>query len=246
MTRPEKLTRAVVLIDGFDPRAVLPAAGLHPAFRDVEGVPATDVLLRHLAGQGITDVWLVSRALPGMVVHYFGDGSRWRVRATHIRQDGAPGSGGALMAVRQQITESTLVIDGALVTDSQLTAMYNAHRSADTDVTMCLAGEIRETAGLPRVRTNPSSHLVQEILVEPPFPEHADILYGVGIYIVEPEAVELLQEAGVNADWVTDVLPTLARQSRVQGWQADPATRFDLPRRVRVMHSQTGRALPSI
>ena len=246
MTRPARLTRAVVLIDGLDPRAVLPAAGPHPAFREVDGMPAADVLLRHLAGQGMTEVRLVSRALPGMVVHYFGDGSRWGVRATHIRQDGAPGSGGALMAARQQITESTLVIDGALVTDFHLTAMYDAHCTVDTDVTICLTGEVEETAGLPRARTDSSSRLVQEILVDPPFPTDPEILVGVGIYIIEPQAVEPLQKAGVNADWVTDVLPTLARQSRVQGWQANPATRFNLPRRVRVMHSQTGRALPSI
>lgn len=246
MSRPDKLTRAIVLIDGLDPRAVLPAAGPHPAFRDMSGIPAADALLRHLAGQGITEVWLVSRALPGMVVHYFGDGSRWGVRATHIRQDGAPGSGGALMAVRQHITESTLVIDGALVTDLPLTAMFNTHRSADADLTMCVSNEVNETAGLPRARIDASSRLVRDILIAPPFPEDADILCGVGIYIIEPEAVEPLQEAGVNADWVTDVLPTLVQQSRVNGWQAQPGTRFDLPRRVRVMHSQTGRALPSI
>ena len=246
MNRPDKLTQAIVLIDGLDPRAVLPTTGPHPAFRDVNGMPAADALLRHLAAQGITEVWLVSRALPGMVVHYFGDGSRWGVRATHIRQDGAPGSGGALMAVRQHITGSTLVIDGALVTDLQLTPMYDAHRAVDADLTMCISNEVNDTAGLPRARTDPSSRLVRDILTAPPFPEDADILCGVGIYIIEPEAVEPLQEAGVNADWVTDVLPALARRSRVQGWQADPATRFDLPRRVRVMHSQTGRALPSI
>ena len=246
MNHPDKLTRAIALIDGLDPRAVLPATGSHPAFRDVNGMPAAAALLRHLAGQGITEVWLVSRALPGMVVHYFGDGSRWGVRATHIRQDGAPGSGGALMAVRHHITESTLVIDGALVTDFRLNAMYDAHRAVDADLTMCVSNEVNETAGLPRGRMDPSSRLVQDILTTPPFPEDADILCGVGVYIIEPEAVEPLQEAGVNADWVTDVLPTLARQSRVHGWRAGPGIRFDLPRRVRVMHSQTGRALPSI
>ena len=246
MTRLTNLTRAILLIDGLDPRAVLPAAGLHPAFRDVNGVPAADTLLRHLAGQGITDVWLVSRALPGMVVHYFGDGSRWGLSATHVRQDGPPGSGGALMAVRNQIAEPTLVIDGALVTNLQLSPMFDAHRSADADVTMCLARDLGESAGLPRARTDPSSRLVREILIDPPFPDEPEILLGVGVYIIEPKVVVPLQEAGVNADWVTDVLPILAGQSRVQGWQADPADRFDLPRRVRVMHSQAGRALPSI
>ena len=135
MNRPNNLTRAVVLIDGLDPRAVLPATGPHPAFRDVNGAPAADSLLRHLAGQGITDAWLVSRTLPGMVVHYFGDGSGWGLRATHVRQDGPAGSGGGLMAARQYITESTLLIDGALTTDLQLGEMFDAHRSADVDVT---------------------------------------------------------------------------------------------------------------
>ncbi len=245
MTRLTNLTRAILLIDGLDPRAVLPASGPHPAFRDVNGAPAADTLLRHLATQGITEAWLVSRALPGMVVHYFGDGSRWGLGATHVRQDGAPGSGGALMAVRSHIAESTLVIDGALVTDFDLAAMFDAHRSANVDVTMCLAGEISEKAGLPRARIDPSSRLVREILIGPPFPDEPEILVGVGAYIIEPEAVEPLQKAGMNADWVTDVLPALAAQGRVHGWRADPGARFDLPRRVRVMHSQAGRALPS-
>ena len=246
MTPPDKLTRAIVLIDGLDPRAVLPATGPHPAFRDVNGMPAADALLQHFAGQGIADVWLVSRALPGMVVHYFGDGSRWGVSATHIRQDGAPGSGGGLMAARRHVTESTLVIDGALVTDLRLSAMYDAHRSADADLTMCLATEITEAAGLPRAQMDRTNGFVRDILTDPPFPADSEILVGVGAYIIEPEAVDPLQKAGVNADWVADVLPTLARNNRVRGWQAEPGTRFDLPRRVRVMHTQAGRALPLI
>ena len=213
----------------------MPATGPHPAFRDVDGIPAVDALLRHLAGQGIREAWLVSRALPGMVVHYFGDGSQWGVDATHVRQDGSPGSGGALMAARQHVTESTLVIDGALSTDLQLSAMFDAHRSANVDVTMCLAGGVRETAGLPRAQTDTSSGLIRTIIVEPPFPTDPGILCGVGVYVIEPQAVEPLKDAGAQADWVTDVLPLLAERGYVLGWQAGQDTRFDLPRRVRVM-----------
>ncbi len=245
MRRPDTLTQAVILIDGFDPRAVLPATGPHPAFRQVDGIPASDALLRHLAGQGITDAWLVSRSLPGMVVHYFGDGSRWGIRATHVRQDGSPGSGGALTAVRQQITESTLVIDGALVTNLELASMFEAHRSADVDLTMCLADDVQETAGLPRARTDTHSGLVREILIEPPFPTDVGVSCGVGAYIAEPEAVQPLQTAGVNADWVRDVLPKFAAESRILGWQPEAGAQFDLPRRVRMMHSQLGRSLSS-
>ena len=128
-SRPIGLSHSIVLVDGFDPRAVLPATGPHPAFRDVNGTPVVDRLLQHLAQQGITDIHFVTRTLPGMVVHYFGDGSRWGVRASHIRQDSPPGSGGALRAAQQYITESTLIIDGALAADLDMTAMFEAHRT---------------------------------------------------------------------------------------------------------------------
>ena len=238
MNRPNNLTRAVVLIDGLDPRAVLPATGPHPAFRDVNGAPAVDSLLRHLARQGITDAWLVSRTLPGMVVHYFGDGSAWGLRATHVRQDGPAGSGGGLMAARQYITESTLLIDGALTTDLQLGEMFDAHRSADGDVTICLVDDVRESAGLPRVRIDTSSNLINAIHLDPPFPTGPQTLCAVGAYIVEPESIEALETAGVNADWIRDVLPGLAEGGRAQAYVTDTKTGFDLPRRVRAMQMQ--------
>ena len=238
MRPQEGFTRAVVLIDGFDPRAVLPAIAPHPAFRDVNGAPAADALLQHLAGQGITDVWLVCRTLPGLVVHYFGDGSRWGIRATHLRQDGRPGSGGALMAAREQLTETTLIIDGALATDMNLSLVIEAHRRENAALTMCLAGELQEAAGLPRARVDRSTGRVSEILIDsPPQPDGETPLYGVGVYIAEPEAVEPLWTARVSTDWVRDILPTLAEQGLIQAWQAEPGTRFDLPRRARAMHS---------
>ena len=238
MNRPERLTRAIVLIDGLDPRAVLPATGPHPAFRDANGAPAVDSLLRHLAGQGITDAWLVSRTLPGMVVHYFGDGSAWGVNVTHVRQDGPAGSGGGISAARQHITESTLVIDGALATDVQLSAMFDAHRSANADVTVCLAADVPESAGLPHANREESSSLINRILLDPPFPTGPETPCAVGAYIVEPESIEPLATAGVNADWIRDVLPALAENGRVRAYLPDPKTRFDLPRRIRAMQMQ--------
>ena len=238
MNRPNNLTRAVVLIDGLDPRAVLPATGPHPAFRDVNGAPAVDSLLRHLAGQGITDAWLVSRTLPGMVVHYFGDGSAWGLRATHVRQDGPAGSGGGLMAARQYITESTLLIDGALplMSISAQCSMPIARQMLTSPV--CLVDDMRESAGLPRVRIDTSSNLINAIHLDPPFPTGPQTLCAVGAYIVEPESIEPLKTAGVNADWIRDVLPGLAENGRVQAYVPDTKTRFDLPRRVRVMQMQ--------
>ncbi len=234
MNRPEVLTRAIILIDGFDPRAVMPASGPHPAFRDIDGVPAADLLLRRLSAQGITDAWLVSRNLPGLVVHYFGDGGAWGLRATHVRQDGPAGSGGAMAAARQYVTESTLLIDGALVTTVPVATLFKAHRRMDVDATMCLTASVGESAGLPRARIDRASGLVRQIFPEPPFPESEDTLCAVGAYIIEPAAA--LQESNaMSADWVRDALPGLAERERVGGWEADAGVTVDLPRRVRAV-----------
>ncbi len=241
MERPEKLTRAIVAIDGLDTRAVLPATGPHPAFRQVNGVPAADLLLRHLAQQGITDAWLVSRSLPGMVVHYFGDGTSWGLRVTHVRQDGPQGSGGSISAARDHITESVLLIDGTLVTNVRLGALFDAHRRVDVDVTMCVSTVVRESAGLPQVRVEEPAGLIRVILPDAPLAAENDDLRGIGAYIIEPESVQPLESAGVNADWIGDVLPELADRGRVQIWVPDADISFDVPRRVRTMRMQSGR-----
>ena len=233
MTNQDKATRALVLMDGFDSRSIMPLTGVHPAFRDVDGTPSADALMRHLAHQGITDALLVCRNLPGLIVHYFSDGAEWGLRLSYMPQDRPLGSGGAIAHARSWLTETTLLIDGGLSTNLSLSGLIETHRAIGADATMCLARPGSVPGGAPGALWERESRSVTDIYpdysasrADPSVPEGHDLLVGVGIYIIEPAAASNLDENRV-LDWLANVLPDLARHRRVAGWMAGDDARFN-------------------
>ncbi len=233
MTSQERVTRALVLMDGFDSRSIMPLTGVHPAFRPVDGAPAADTLMRHLAQQSITDALLVCRNLPGLVVHYFRDGAEWGLRLSYLPQDRPLGSGGAIAQARSWLTETTLLIDGGLSTNLSLSDVIATHRATGADATMCLARPGAAPGGVPGALMERESRFVTDIYPDysasranAPVPEGHDLLVGVGIYIIEPAAASGLDENRV-VDWLADVLPDLARRRRVAGRMAGDDARFN-------------------
>ena len=249
MTDQRKVTRALVLMDGFDSRTIMPLTGVHPAFRDVNGAPAADSLMRHLASQGITDARLVCRNLPGLVVHYFSDGAEWGIRLSYMPQDRPLGSGGAIAQARSWLEETTLLIDGGLATNAPLSGIGETHGRSGADVTICVATPLAAPGGTPVVLMERQTGQVTEIhpdasasRAEIAVPDGHELLVGVGIYIIEPAAAAGLDDNRV-VDWLADVLPELARGGRVVGWLAGDDAQFNFaPRRRALALDQRGGA----
>ena len=247
VTNRDRVTRALVLMDGFDSRSIMPLTGVHAAFRDVAGAPAADSLMRHLASQGIRDARLVCRNLPGLVVHYFSDGAEWGLRLSYLSQDRPLGSGGAIAQARSWLAETTLLIDGGLATNVSLSGIGETHSRTGADVTICLAMPHAAPGGTPVVLMDRETGRVTEIhpdvsasRAEISVPDGHELLVGVGIYIIEPAAAADLDDNRV-VDWLADVLPGLAGGGRVVGWLAGDDAQFNFaPRRRALSLDQRG------
>lgn len=216
-----KAVRAVVVMDGLDRRRGFRPSDDHPAFQRVGGLPAVDRLVRHLASQDIVEICLVVRHLPGLVTHYFGDGSQFGTHISYIYQERPFGSGGALAQAVDFCTTTTLLVSGTLTTQASIHSILASHHASGADVTMALES-LADTDRRPRVLVDEqsgriSSYLLTENVVEQ---HEMNLLGDAGIYLVEPIVIHGLTPDGA-LDWMRDILPALVEQRRVHGWPSE-------------------------
>jgi mannose-1-phosphate guanylyltransferase/phosphomannomutase len=206
-------------MDGLDRgRRLLPSDD-HPGFRIVDGLPVADRLVRHLVSQRVTDLRLVLHHLPGLIAHYFMDGSAWGARITYAYQERPLGSGGALAQAADFCTETVLLLPGVILTDFSLDAMAEAHRAAQADVTVAL-GTVQGARQRPYAVLDGRRRLTGYTVPrggEPPPQGH---FMDAGVYVVEPGVVQGLASDAV-LDWSRDVMPTLVEEGRVAGWTSE-------------------------
>lgn len=220
-----KAVRAVVVMDGLDRSRRLRSADDHPAFQRVNGLPIVDRLIRHLASQDIVDICLVGHHLPGLVTHYFGDGSQMGTDITYIYQERPLGSGGALAQAVDFCTTTTLLVPGTVTTQVSIHSMLASHHASGADVTMALEA-LADADKRPRALVDEQNGRITSYLPNrDAVNEQKSSLFLVdaGIYLVEPGVAHELTP-GVALDWRWDVLPTLVEHRRVQGWSSEAST----------------------
>jgi len=116
----------------------------------------------------------------------------------------------------------TLIANGKLVTNIDLTAALAAHRASGAAITMVL-------------RSNPSREAFREVLVrdgriagfgEGRQPTGPDPLLFTGIHVVEPEVLATIEDG--PSDTIRDVYPPYIEAGRVHGHLADEGRWWEL------------------
>ena len=99
------------------------------------GRPVLEQILERLKLAGIDKIFISVNYLSEMIEEYFGDGSRFGVRITYLREDKKLGTAGSLALLRPYIgtcRHPILVINGDVVTDvhfDRFVAFHRQHRS---------------------------------------------------------------------------------------------------------------------
>ncbi|MCX6054718.1 MAG: sugar phosphate nucleotidyltransferase [Chloroflexi bacterium] len=152
--------------------------------------PVMEHIIDLLAQHEIKTVVANLHYLPDQIERYFGNGQRWGVNLTYSLEKDLLGTAGAVKRVADIFEESFFVLMGDAITDLDLTDMMKFHRQNKAKVTLALH-PIEDPSCFGVVQVDKKGRILG-FQDRPKAGEERSNLANMGVYIVEPEILDLI------------------------------------------------------
>ena len=158
---------------------------------------------------GIKDITLSLNYQPDKIERRLGDGKEYGINLAYVTEPQPMGTGGAYKYASAGIDETTIVLNGDILTDLILTKLIKQHREQEADATICLT-PVENPAAYGLVETDEENRILR--FIEKPKGAELEKLntsnINAGIYILEPKILDLIP-AGENYSFEYDVFPAI-------------------------------------
>ncbi|MEB3294733.1 MAG: sugar phosphate nucleotidyltransferase, partial [Synechococcales bacterium] len=199
--------RAILMAGGSGTRLRPLTCDLPKPMVPILNRPIAEHIIHLLARHGITEVIATLHYLPDVLREYFQDGSDFGVRMTYAVEEDQPlGTAGCVKNVAELLDETFIVISGDSVTDFDLSAAIAFHRQKAAQATIVLT-RVPNPLEFGVVITDEQGQ-IRRFLEKPSTSEVFSDTVNTGIYILEPEVLNLL-EPNTEADFSKDLFPAL-------------------------------------
>ncbi|MBS1792796.1 MAG: NDP-sugar synthase [Acidobacteria bacterium] len=165
--------------------------------------------LEILQRAGIEDITLSLSYQPDKIEQILGDGSEYGVRLRFITEPSPMGTGGAYKFAAHDVRDTTVVLNGDILTDLDISAAIAFHRAKKATATIVLA-PVENPSAYGLVETGDDDRVLR-FREKPSAEELAGLrtnTINAGIYILEPEVLDLIPE-GQNHSFEYNVFPDL-------------------------------------
>ena len=162
----------------------------------------------------ITDITLSLSYQPDKIQDILGDGSELGVNLRFLTEPSPMGTAGAFKFAAGAIRETTVVFNGDILTDVDISSVIATHKKNKADATIVLA-PVDDPSRFGLVETKKNGEVLR--FLEKPSPETLTKLkintINAGIYVLEPTVLDLIVE-GENTSFEYDVFPTHIEKKR--------------------------------
>ena len=139
--RIDRPNMALILAGGRGTRLLPATSSLPKPMVPVAGRPILERLVNHLSGFGISHIVISVGHLGDVIANHFGDGSQFGCEITYMWEDpanplGTGGPLGSLSKLFPELSEPVLVMNGDLVTQFDVAAMFTHHEHAGAVATV--------------------------------------------------------------------------------------------------------------
>ncbi|MEI8218993.1 MAG: NDP-sugar synthase, partial [Elusimicrobiota bacterium] len=165
-----------------------------------------DLLKRH----GITDVVFCVSYLPRSFKDYFGTGEKWGITIRYVHEKSPLGTGGAIRNAMHALKGTTLILNGDILTDIDVTKFIAYHRAKKACVSIALT-RVKDPTAYGLIETDKNGKIGQ-FLEKPSWEEVTCNTINAGIYLFEPLALEHIP-AGVHYSVERGLFPSLLEQN---------------------------------
>lgn len=198
--------KAVIMAGGQGSRLRPLTGSLPKPMARLCGRPIVEYILELLAENGVTESVLTLQYLPETMISHFESGQFAGIRLTFVEEDEPLGTAGSVKNALEKTDEPVLIISGDALCDFPLTQAIERHEKSGAAVTIVTArvGDPREyglvVAG--------EADRIMGFVEKPSFAQATSELANTGIYILSPEAVNMIP-AHTKFDFASDLFPKL-------------------------------------
>lgn len=182
----QALPNAVVLMAGGRGQRLRPLTDLCPKpLLRIGDKPILEIILENFIAQGFRTFFISINYMAEKVVEHFGDGSRFGVSITYLREDEPLGTAGALTLLPETPELPFLVMNGDLLTKVNFAHLLDFHTGQNAEATMCVRPY---TAQIPYGVVHVEDHTLVRIEEKP----SQTVFVNAGIYALSPSALPLI------------------------------------------------------
>lgn len=154
----------------------------------------------------ITDVVVTLQYMATIIEDYFGDGSFYGQRLRYVIEETPLGTAGSVANARELLDETFIVISGDAVTNFNLQELVDFHKARRSMATLALY-PVAEPLDYGVIVTDAQGRITR-FLEKPSWGEVTSDTANTGIYVLEPEVLDLIPP-GQPYDWSTQVFPRM-------------------------------------
>ena len=178
--------KAVVLAGGKGTRLAPYTTVFPKPLMPLGDVPVLDVLLRRLVHSGVNKVVLSVGYLAELVMAYCGDGSRYGVDLTYVREEEPLGTAGPLTII-PDLDETFYLLNGDVLTTLDLGKLWKFHKKEKAALTIAVSR--RQVSINYGVVERLEKGEIRAYKEKP----NLEYMVGMGICVVEPSVLELMR-----------------------------------------------------
>jgi mannose-1-phosphate guanylyltransferase/phosphomannomutase len=202
--------KAVLMAGGFGTRIQPLTINMPKPMIPLANQPIMLHIIELLKKNGIDELVLLLYHQPEIIKNFFGDGSEFGVRITYVTPLEDFGTAGAVKAAAKYLDERFLIISGDLLTDFDLSRVLAFHEEKGAKATITLTS-VKDPLQFGVVITDKEGRITK-FLEKPGWGEVFSDTINTGIYVLEPEVLEMIPE-GENRDWSKDVFPAMLAEN---------------------------------
>ncbi|MGB9662814.1 MAG: sugar phosphate nucleotidyltransferase [Moorellaceae bacterium] len=173
--------------------------------------PVMEYCVELLREQGFKEIGVTLQYLPTLVEEYFGDGSDFGVRLRYFVEHSPLGTAGSVKNAADFLDETFVVVSGDALTDFNLQKALDFHRERRAMATLVLT-QVENPLEYGVVITEEDGR-IRAFLEKPSWGEVFSDRINTGIYILEPEVLELVPP-DTFFDFSKDLFPLLLREGK--------------------------------
>jgi len=151
----------------------------------VGNLPVIEVLLKWLRRNGVKQTVITTGYLGHLLKALCGDGAQWDMQIEYSEESEPLGTVGALDLVRNQLTETFLVVNGDLLNDLNLRNLISFHREHGRDLTV---GVSQKSVQVDLGVIDTENDTVKGFHEKPAYTYDVSM----GVYCMEPAVLDLI------------------------------------------------------
>jgi mannose-1-phosphate guanylyltransferase/phosphomannomutase len=213
------MKKAVIMAGGFGTRLRPLTVTIPKPMVTILNTPMMEHIINLLKKHNISEIISVLYFQPEIISNYFGDGSQFGIDMKYVLANADYGTAGAVKNAFEHLDSRFIIISGDVLTDFDLTAAVEFHESRKSMATILLT-RVTKPLQYGIVITDGEGRIVR-FLEKPSWGEVFSDTINTGIYILEPEVLDLIpfQE---EFDFSKDLFPLMLRQNMpLYGYIAD-------------------------